>query len=162
MIGDDDECSAADLGGLLGITEQRVGQLVKDGLPKSGRGLFPVRACVQWYVGYWRDRALGRKGDEHRTRKAAAEAKLLEAKVMQHTGDLVERAEVSAVWTAATARLAKSFETLPNNLAREFGWPPETVRSMRLALDDFRRSFVRDSAEFVDVIDDDAGEKKAV
>ena len=147
---------------ILGITDRRLRQLVDEGMPKNGRGEFPLVACVQWYVAYWRDRALGRVNDANRTRKTAAEAMLLEAKVRQHTGDLIERAEVLAVWTGAVTRLGKAFETLPNNMAREFNWPPEMVRAMRQSLDDFRRAFVRDSAEFVDVLDPPIGDAGGV
>ena len=124
-------------------------------MPKNGRGRFPLKACVQWYVAYWRERAVGRKDDGNRNRKFAAEALLLEAKVKRETGDLLERAEAVAAWTASVMRLGKAFETLPNNLAREFNWPPETVRAVRQSLDDFRRTFVRDSAEFLDVVDEE-------
>lgn len=124
-------------------------------MPKSGRGRFPLKGCVQWYVGYWRDRAQGRREDTHRTRKSAAEALLLETKVRQQAGRLVDRAEVLQLWTGAVGRLSKAFETLPNNLAREFNWSPDVVRSLRASLDDFRRAFVRDTSEFVDVVDDD-------
>jgi phage terminase Nu1 subunit (DNA packaging protein) len=158
----DPEYSAPVIAAILGITDVRLRQLVKEGMPKSSRGRFPLTGCVQWYVAYWRDRALGRKDDDNRNRKTAAEAKLLEAKVQQHTGHLIERAQVLSVWTGAVMRLAKAFETLPNNLAREFNWPPEAVRALRQALDDFRRAFVHESAEFVDVIDEPSGESKAV
>jgi len=153
--GEDPEYSGPVIAEILGITDERLRQLVKEGMPKVGRGRFPLKSCVQWYVAYWRDRALGRKDDGNRTRKSAAEATLLEAKVRLQTGHLVERADALAVWTGAVSRLAKSFETLPNNLAREFNWPPEAVRAMREALDDYRRTFVRDCAEFVDVVDGD-------
>lgn len=124
-------------------------------MPKSGRGKFPLRGCVQWYVAYWRERATGRKDDTSRSRKSEAEALLLETRVKEKSGGLIDRAEAVAVWSGAVTRLGKAFESLPNNLAREFNWPPEVVRAVRAAFDDFRRSFVRDSAEFVDVVDGD-------
>lgn len=130
-------------------------------MPKLARGQYPLKACIHWYVAYWRDRALGRSEDDSKRRKSAAEAQLWEAKARQSTGDLIERAEIVAAWTTIAMRLGKAFETLPNNLGREFNWSPEVVRSVRASLDDFRRTFVRDSAEFLEVTDEARGATEA-
>jgi phage terminase Nu1 subunit (DNA packaging protein) len=44
----------------LNLTEQRVHQLVREGLPKEGRGLFDAVKCMLWYVRFLQ-RALEKK-----------------------------------------------------------------------------------------------------
>jgi phage terminase Nu1 subunit (DNA packaging protein) len=40
------------LAAVLNLSVRRIHQLVKIGLPKSGRGRFDFKACVQWYLKY--------------------------------------------------------------------------------------------------------------
>lgn len=45
---------------ILGVTSRRIQQLVHEGMPKTGRGKYPLIACIQWYIKFWQDRAEGR------------------------------------------------------------------------------------------------------
>lgn len=122
-------------------------------MPKAGRGLYPLKGAVQWYIKYWEDRARLREGDESRKRIRSAQASLAEAKVMEQTGHLITRSEVVMVMGGAFSRLGKALDRLPSTLSRDLNLPPDHVRVIRERIDQMRRDFVRDSAEFVDVID---------
>lgn len=45
---------------VFGITDRRLRQLCVEGMPRSSRGEYPLKACVQWYVSYWRKRSVNR------------------------------------------------------------------------------------------------------
>ncbi len=45
---------------VLNVSPRRVQQLVAEGMPKAGKGKYPLVPCVHWYLKYWEDRALGR------------------------------------------------------------------------------------------------------
>lgn len=126
-------------------------------MPKLGRGMYPLRASIQWYIGYWRDRALARTENPEKGERAKLENKILAARLQERTGELILRSDVKMVTTSAYQRLGKSLDTLPGQLGKEFNWPPEVVLAVRERLDDFRRMFVADGAEFVDVEDDASG-----
>ena len=40
------------LAGLLKITERRLLQLVQEGMPKSGKALYPLTACIHFYIDF--------------------------------------------------------------------------------------------------------------
>lgn len=41
---------SAEMAEILDVTPQRIGQLVKKGMPKFSRGQYDAAACVQWYI----------------------------------------------------------------------------------------------------------------
>lgn len=139
---------------ILDITEQRVRQLVDEGLPRIGRGLYPLKGCVHWYLNYWKSRALGREGDADKKLKTSLETQLLQSKVQEATGHLINRQEVVMIVSAAFLRLGKMMNALPTSLGREMSWAPDTIRIVRKRLDEARENYVRDSAEFIDVVED--------
>lgn len=60
MAGKDKGHPPATIGNILGISARRVQQLAQEGvLPKAGRGRYQLVACVQAYIRYWQDRAVG-------------------------------------------------------------------------------------------------------
>ena len=74
------EVDANRLAKVLNVTARRVQQLSNEGMPKSGRGKYPLIACIHWYVKFWQDRAEGRvSGYGHNAQKegvAAAKERL--------------------------------------------------------------------------------------
>lgn len=129
-------------------------------MPRIGRGLYPLKGCVQWYVNYWKDRANGREASTGKLKRQDLENKILEARMLEATGHLIPRAEVVQVWEAAYLRLGKMFDGLPASLSRELHLSTDTARILRARLDEARANFARDSAEYIDVTDD-AGKKRA-
>lgn len=130
-------------------------------MPRVGRGLYPLKACVQWNLAYWKDRAMGREADTGKKKRQDLDNQILEAKLQEATGHLISRAEVVQVWSAAFLHLGKALDALPSALGRELNWPTDTTRIVRARIDDARENFVRDSAEFIDVTDDASPKKRA-
>lgn len=126
-----------------------------------GRGLYPMKACVHWYIDYWKGRALGREGDAGKKLKTDLETQLLQSKVQEATGHLINRQEVVMVVSSAFLRLGKMFNGLPNSIGRELSWSPDTIRIVRARLDEARKNFVRDSAEFIEVVEEPTPKKAA-
>jgi phage terminase Nu1 subunit (DNA packaging protein) len=48
----------------LDVTPQTVGRLVAGGMPKAGRGQYPLLACMRWYIVYLQDILNGRGQDD--------------------------------------------------------------------------------------------------
>lgn len=127
-------------------------QLTQEGLPRQGRGLYKLKACVLWYVDYWRSRAEGRS-DPERQQTSSLKNKVLAAKLAKETGEYIPRAEVMQVWTAAFLRLGKHFDGLATSVGRELSWSTDTIRTVRARLDEGRENFARDSAEYIDPVE---------
>lgn len=142
---------------ILGITDRRLQQLVVEGMPRQGYGLYPLAACVQWYLGYWQKRATGRvdkANDPRRVKREDIETAMLEAKYQEQTGHLISRVAVVQVVSAGFLRLGKAMDGLATALGRELNWSSDTVRIVRARHDEMRRNFVRDSREYIDVVED--------
>jgi len=45
---------------ILNVTPRRIQQLVQEGMPKAGKGRYPLVACIHWFIKFWQDRAEGR------------------------------------------------------------------------------------------------------
>lgn len=122
-------------------------------------------AATRWYLAYLRGQGRGRDDENsERMKKARLEREILETKLAEQRGELIERSRVLAVFTAEYIRLGKFLDGLPGMLAREFNFSPQIAREMRDRIDDARRSFVRGGAEFLDVPDtpaDDAADGAA-
>lgn len=88
----------------LNLTERRVQQLAKEGLPKEHRGQYDPIKCMYWYIRYLQT-ALERKSvptldgryageNDQRVRLLSAEANLKELALAKKRGDLILIAEV--------------------------------------------------------------------
>jgi terminase small subunit / prophage DNA-packing protein len=93
----------------LNLTVSRVHQLVKEGLPKEGRGQFDPVKCLLWYVRYLQQ-ALEKKSvpmadgafageREQRVRLLRADADLREIELAKERGQLVPLSDVEAEMT---------------------------------------------------------------
>jgi phage terminase Nu1 subunit (DNA packaging protein) len=101
--------NAKTLANVFGITESRVHQLVKDGLPKELRGKYDLLKCVRWYVKYLQT-ALEKKAiptadggfageREERIRLLRADADLREMELAKERGQLVALPDVESTLT---------------------------------------------------------------
>jgi hypothetical protein len=115
-------------------------------MPRVGVNLYPLAACVQWTIDYWKKRAEGRDagGQSLTNREKAARVSVAEAKAMQMLGTSVSKVEVAQAAEAAYLQMGKFLESLPSSLARDCNLNNETVRKMRARLDDARNNFARD------------------
>lgn len=122
-------------------------------MPKLGRGVFPLIACVRWYVKFWRDRAQSRTGDTVGEGKKDVELKILRAKYEETTGDLIRRSEVVMQVSSGFVRLGKMLDSIPPSLGREFNLGTDIVRLMSARIDEAREGYVRDVREYIDVVE---------
>lgn len=133
---------------ILGVGVPRLRQMVGEGMPRAGVGLYPLTGCVRWYIEFWRSRAQAAM-NPRRDRAEDARITILEAKALEATGHLVHKADVKMALDAAFMVLGRSLETLPGQLGRECQLPPEAVRKMRARFDDFRKNLARDCAKYM-------------
>lgn len=159
-VAEDPQLPPEVMAAILGVGVDRLRQMVGEGLPRVARGLYPLAACVQWYVNFWKSRALERAGSTVKIRGDELRNTILEAKAAEATGHLVAKADVVLALDAAFLRLGKSFETLPSALARECNLPPEATRKLRARLDDYRKNFARDTGEYLSGEAPDAKSRK--
>src|ERR1700722_1592251 len=93
----------------LNLTEQRVQQLVKEGLPREGRGQYDAVKCMLWYIRYLQA-ALEKKAvpmpdgafageREERVRLLRADADMREIELAKERSQLVTLADVDAFHT---------------------------------------------------------------
>lgn len=93
----------------LNLTEMRVQQLVKEGMPREGRGQYDAVKCMAWYIRYLQA-ALKKKSlpttdgayageREQRVRLLKADADLREIELAEKQGQLVPLADVEAEMT---------------------------------------------------------------
>jgi len=94
---------------LLNLTEQRVQQLTKEGLPKEARGQYDGVKCMAWYIRYLQN-ALEKKAvptldggfvgeREERVRLLRADADLREMELAKERSQLVAIPDVEAMVT---------------------------------------------------------------
>jgi phage terminase Nu1 subunit (DNA packaging protein) len=126
--------ATADVGKIakaLNLTEQRVQQLVKEGLPREGRGRYDPEKCLRWYVRYLQA-ALKKKSvptsdggyvgeREERVRLLRSQADLSEIELAKQRGQLVaiqdaERAMTDLVLTTKARILAVAPRVAPDLL----------------------------------------------
>ena len=91
-------------------------------------------------------------GDEHltggeataRQRRDLAQAKLLEDRLRQQRGELVEVEEMRSVLSTAVAHLGKGLDRLPDQVVKTLGLPEETADQIRALVDDMRNTMVEE------------------
>lgn len=91
----------------LNVTPRRVQQLVKEGMPRDGRGEYDIGPCMAWYIRYLQS-ALERRGTEtgdgiislaaERARLAKAQADKTEMENAVRRGLLVDLAATESAW----------------------------------------------------------------
>jgi phage terminase Nu1 subunit (DNA packaging protein) len=112
------------LAAVLGLSRQRIGQLVADGVvPKRARGVYPLCESVQSVLKHVRaSGGPGRKVADADARWKLARARQAEANVAALEGRLLPREAVAATWSrmagAIRARLLEMPRSLGPDLAR--------------------------------------------
>lgn len=131
-------------------------------MPRHGRGLYPLKACVQWYLAYCVENATGRKGNaDENTEERRYKNQILRVKAEAATGDMISRAEVVMVWSSALARYGKAIGDMPRKWGRDLNLSSDLVKTMVADLNALRESLVRDSAEYVEVVEEKPDVKRA-
>jgi phage terminase Nu1 subunit (DNA packaging protein) len=113
----------------LNLTEQRVHQLVKEGLPKEGRGQFDPVKCMLFYIRYLQ-KALEKKAvptldgrylgeREERVRLLRADADLREMELASQRSQLVSIQDVEKEMTELVLTTKARIMAIPPRLAPE-------------------------------------------
>jgi phage terminase Nu1 subunit (DNA packaging protein) len=111
----------------LNLTEQRVHQLVKEGLPKEGRGQYDPVKCMLWYIRYLQN-ALEKKAvptldggfvgeREERVRLLRADADLREMELARERGLVVALPDIEARLTDLVLTTKARIMAIPPRLA---------------------------------------------
>ncbi len=100
----------------LNLDERRVQQLVKEGMPREGRGRYDAMKCMLWYIRYLQavlertviptDRAAATEERVQRLRKIRVDAELKEMEVARLRSTLVAACDVER----ETRRLASAVQ----------------------------------------------------
>lgn len=144
--------TATELSEIMGLTDERLRQLAKEGMPKASRGRYPLRDANRWYLEKLRK---PEKSADDGPTKTDLERDLLVLKVRRAQGEVFDRAEVFGTLRAAYERLGGSLESLATRIGRELNLPGEDVKMIRELVDEMRRRFVLDSGEFIEVVEDE-------
>jgi phage terminase Nu1 subunit (DNA packaging protein) len=113
----------------LNLTESRVHQLVKEGLPKKARGQYDPVKCMLWYIRYLQH-ALEKKSvptsdggfvgeREERVRLLRADADLREITLAEKRGQLVALPDIEAMLTDLVLTTKARIMAIPPRLAPE-------------------------------------------
>ena len=113
----------------LNLTEQRVQQLVKEGMPREARGQYDPVKCMLWYIRYLQS-AIERKdvplldrrfvGERHeRIRLIRAEADLREMELARERGLLVALQDVERTLIELAFTTKARIMSIPQQLAPE-------------------------------------------
>ena len=108
---------------VLGISRSRVVNLAADGvLPRAGRGLFDLPACVQSYVMH--KLSLAKAGDgtalslvAERSRLTKIKADAAEVEARKLAGELVPAADIEAAWLAVAGTVRYAAVLIPAKTA---------------------------------------------
>jgi phage terminase Nu1 subunit (DNA packaging protein) len=108
----------------LGISERRVQQMAAAGiLPRAGRGLYDLQACVLAYVEFLRNitgvEDNGKKIDyaKERARLTKFKADLAEMEASQTRGDLIMAEDVHRAWVDMISHCRARLLAIPTSLA---------------------------------------------
>jgi phage terminase Nu1 subunit (DNA packaging protein) len=92
----------------LNISEARIGQLAKEGMPKEARGKYDLGKCMLWYIRYLQaalKRRSGATGESGRTeqterlRLLSAEAELKELELARERGEFIALPDLEKMLT---------------------------------------------------------------
>lgn len=110
---------------LFNLTERRVQQLAKDGvIPKANKGKYELVACVQGYIHYLQERAMGKDSAPQdtyteRARLLKAQADKTELEVGTLKGKLLQIEQVESSWATMVTSCRSRLLTIPSKSAHQ-------------------------------------------
>ncbi len=115
----DVEYSTEIIAHVFGVTKSRIRQLSKEGMPKAGRNRYPLIACVQWYIGFWKNKAdySDTVINKHQRRLVQAKADKAEMEVKVMRGELVHANQVKNDALKIGTMVRTSLEGIGNKVA---------------------------------------------
>ena len=111
-----------ELAGILGVTPQRINQLVADhGMPQVKRGQYDLRACVQWWQQYQekvlRDQLKPKDRQDAELKKMLLQAQLMEIELQRELSLVVNVADAQRVLGDAVNATRAKLLALPRRAA---------------------------------------------
>lgn len=146
-----------DLATLIGVSRMRVSQLVSEGMPKNGRGQYDLKACVHWYLDFWKQRATG-ENDEKKAKQinlidAQRDKIVLETEKLRET--LLPVEEVAHTLNAVAVIVSTQLDGLGARMANTLSGIDDPAEIQRTLFDECReiRSNIADNIEDLAIID---------
>ena len=124
---------------VLGISNARVQQLAADGvLPRAGRGLFDLPACVQAYLRHKLVKAKASDVTVHslvaeRSRLTKIKADAAEVEARKLAGELVPAADIEAAWLAVAGAVRSRLLVIPTKDGAAYCRAEDAGRSASVA-----------------------------
>lgn len=105
---------------ILNVSKSRIRQLVRDGLPKSGRNAYPMIACIRWYINYWKKKAVSGEDDllKHKKRLLIAQAEKAQIEVKEKKQILIHIDDVTKQSARNMLTIRNRFLAMPPRLAQ--------------------------------------------
>ena len=127
---------------IFGLTEGRIRQLVKDGMPKAGRNKYPVAKCVQWYIEYWKARAKNttdkvKKLNERLLRAKAGEAEL---NLLKQQGQVIDIDIVEKTGFEAGKQVKESLKAMVEQLGPDLAAQTEVFEVKQIMLKEINKT----------------------
>jgi len=118
------------LAGILGVTKARIRQLSKQGMPKAGRNLYPMIACVQWYINFWKTKASTNDAvtERHKRRLSKAKADIAEIEAKSKKGDMVPAAEVEKDGFNLGRQIRDAMTSIPDRISDQLAVETESIK----------------------------------
>lgn len=107
--------TADELCGITGLTNQRITQLVKEGMPRSGHGQYNIES-VKWYIAYQRQQIEKNQSEtvvSERLRLTRAKADKAEIEVAKSEGKVIEIADLNTAQMQILQALKDELFLLP-------------------------------------------------
>lgn len=111
---------------VLGVVPSRISQLAREGMPKAKRGRYDLAECVQWMIGFWRERADAsnrRVDSEGREQLVNAQTEYYRVRTDRERAVLIRRDQVLDVLNRLGGGLAGELDALPVRVVNRL--PPE-------------------------------------
>ncbi|AXF86656.1 hypothetical protein DTO96_102411 [Ephemeroptericola cinctiostellae] len=147
---------------VLGVSEQYIGRLVKDGvLPKSGRGAYPLTACIRAFVDNLRDKQKSASTNEDGSVKVNAayelavlrqkQGTLVDIRIQTELAQLVRTDEAERIFAEVIADAKTQFQALPVKMATKLEGLP--ANDIYIALHEYAHETLKRLSVPVQVID---------
>jgi phage terminase Nu1 subunit (DNA packaging protein) len=148
--------SQQDIAGILGLSDRRIRDLTKVGMPRSQDG-YPVRECVRWYTAYREDEAVRRveanavTGDSEE-RLMAARAGREEIKLAKDRAEAVTVVAFHLALDAVLGALRRRVDNFDTEYSLRVLHLTDPARA-RAVLADVKRDFLSSLASACDTLD---------
>ena len=141
--------NGAQLADLFGVSEQMIGiWKKKNDLPFDGRGKYPLKACIKWFVNLQEEKLKAAHSPEATIKAQLDQTKLQleKLKLAEQQGELIERSAALADYKDVLQVFDSQLESLPLQFAAAIAGAnlsaEQIAAELRKFLDQIRTEFV--------------------